>query len=75
MGTVYPLSSHVNCPVSLSLARKLIFTHTHRDATEKIQTVKIPLNKALDMVSKNKIADAPTFLLILKTYYHLKNKR
>jgi len=51
------------------LARGLSFGETDFDEDEFIEIVKIPLEKAVDMVMNGEIRDAKTQAAVLKTYF------
>ncbi len=59
-------TSIVRCPVRLFLAKQLTFTQSHQEGTETIETVRIPLNEAVQMVMDSVITHAPSCVLILK---------
>jgi 8-oxo-dGTP pyrophosphatase MutT (NUDIX family) len=59
-------TSIVNCPVYMYLARKLTFRETHREATEKLEIMKVPYPEALRMVNESLITHSPSCVLILK---------
>lgn len=59
-------TSIIDCPVHLFLAKQLTFTTTNREGTETIETVKVPLDVAVQMVMDSVITHAPSCVLILK---------
>lgn len=59
-------TSIIQCPVHLFIARHLQFTDNHPDDTEDIKKIKIPLQKAVQMVLQNEIIHGPSCVLILK---------
>ena len=59
-------TSIVNCPVHLFLAKNLTFSESEQEATETIETLKVPLATAIQMVMESAITHAPSCVLILK---------
>ncbi len=59
-------TSIVHCPVYLFLTKQLTFTQAHQEGTETIETLRMPLDRAVQMVMDNKITHAPSCVLILK---------
>ena len=72
LGVVNPFTSVVNSPANLFLARRLSFTATEREGTEIIQTIKVKLHEAVQMVMDSRITHGPSCVLILKVNHHLK---
>jgi ADP-ribose diphosphatase len=70
LGTVDPITSMVHAPVRLFLARGLSFGPPHREGTEKIRAVKMPLAEAVQAVLDGRITHAPSCLLILRASLH-----
>jgi len=66
-------TSIVYCPVHLFLARQLTFRESHREGTETIETVRISLDAAVQMVMDSKITHAPSCVLILKAHKVIAN--
>lgn len=66
-------TSIVHCPVHLFLARQLTFREAHQESTETIETVRISLDAAVQMVMDSKITHAPSCVLILKAHNVLAN--
>jgi 8-oxo-dGTP pyrophosphatase MutT (NUDIX family) len=59
-------TSIVHCPVYLFLTKQLTFTQAHQEGTETIETLRMPLDRAVQMVMDNEITHAPSCVLILK---------
>jgi 8-oxo-dGTP pyrophosphatase MutT (NUDIX family) len=59
-------TSIVNCPMHLFLAKQLTFREANPEGTETIETVRIPLDAAVQMVMDSQITHAPSCVLILK---------
>jgi len=59
-------TSIINCPVHLFLAKHLNFIETDQEGTETIETVKVSLNAAIQMVMESAITHSPSCVLILK---------
>ena len=71
LGVVDPFTSMINSPANLFLARSLSATATEREGTEIIQTIKVKLHEAVQMVMESKITHGPSCALILKVNNHL----
>ena len=74
LGVVDPFTSVINSPANLFLARKLSFTRTEREGTEIIETIKVKLQEAVQMVMDSRITHGPSCVLILKVNNYLKQK-
>lgn len=72
LGHAEPITSMINSPQYMFLARKLTKTETNHDSTEVIKTIKMPLSEAVEKVMKGEIIDAIACILILKTKEYLK---
>jgi energy-coupling factor transporter transmembrane protein EcfT len=48
--------------------KQLTFTEADQEGTETIETLRIPLDEAVQMVMDNKITHAPSCVLILKAH-------
>jgi 8-oxo-dGTP pyrophosphatase MutT (NUDIX family) len=66
LGIVNPLTTLVNVPNHMFLARQFKENKGHRDPTEPLEVVKVPLAKLIDMVMCCVITHAPSCVLILK---------
>ncbi|MBA3440121.1 MAG: NUDIX hydrolase [Pyrinomonadaceae bacterium] len=71
LGVVDPFTSIVNSPANLFLARRLNFTATERESTEIIETIKVKLLEAVQMVMDSRITHGPSCVLILKINHYL----
>ncbi len=74
LGRVDPFTSVIHSPASLFLARKLKFTKTKQEGTEKIRAKKILLQDAVRMVLESKITHGPSCVLILKAQEYLRSQ-
>jgi len=72
LGNVNPFTNVVKSPAQIFLARGLHFLDKNPDATEKISTVKIEFEEAIQMVMDSRITHGPSCVLILKTARYLK---
>jgi 8-oxo-dGTP pyrophosphatase MutT (NUDIX family) len=59
-------TSIIKGPVYLYLAKNLAIQSADQDSTEDIQTLKVSMQKAIDMVMKGEITHGPSCILILK---------
>ncbi len=66
LGVVDLDTSIVRCPVHMFLAKQLTFTQTNQEGTETIETLHLPLDRAVQMVLDSAITHAPSCVLILK---------
>jgi 8-oxo-dGTP pyrophosphatase MutT (NUDIX family) len=72
LGITEPLTTFLNCPQKLFLARKLSFSKSNPEESEDIKLVKIKFEEAVQMVMESKILHAPSCVLILKAEKYLK---
>jgi len=72
LGTVNPFTTVIKSPATLYLAKSIRFSEAAPEDTEKIQTIKIKLNDALQMVMQSEITHGPSCVLILKTAEYLR---
>lgn len=72
LGVINPFTTVVKSPAAMYLARKLNFSKSNQEGTEKINTVKIKFTEAVKMVMKSKITHGPSCVLILKSANFLK---
>ncbi|MCC8042216.1 MAG: NUDIX hydrolase [Oscillospiraceae bacterium] len=68
LGVCYPSVAYLTEKIHIYLARGLHFGETHYDEDEHMDIVRIPLEKAYEMVLNNEIPDAKTQIAIMKTY-------
>jgi len=66
LGLVDAVTSQVFSPSRVYLARGLKFGETDRDAAERLQTVRVPLAEAVEMVMDGRITQATTAVLVMK---------
>jgi ADP-ribose pyrophosphatase len=71
LGFVDPFTTVVVSPNHMYLARDLSFSTASPEATEKIDVIKIPFKKAVELVISGIITHSATSTLILKTKYFL----
>jgi NUDIX domain. len=74
LGTIDIDTSIVNCPAGQFLARGLKFTKPSREGTEEMQTIKVSLHAAVEMVLDGRITHGPSCILILKASEYLRGK-
>lgn len=72
LGTVNPFTTVIKSPSTIYLARKLHFSEANWEGTEKIETVKIKFEAALEMVMQSEITHGPSCVLILKAAEYLR---
>lgn len=66
LGELYPSPGYVGEIIYMYMAENLTFGDTDPDEDEFVETVKIPFDKALEMVMNGEIKDAKTQAAILK---------
>lgn len=66
LGKIQTDTSITNSTSHLFLARNLTFRKPEREATEDIETVKMPLAEAIEKVKVGEITNGPTCVLILR---------
>ena len=71
LGKIDPFTNQVNSPAYLYMARGLFAGTMNWESTEKIETVKIPLRKAICLAETSKITHAQSVVLLLKAKYFL----
>ena len=67
MGKLYPTVAYDTEVIYMYLAEGLSFSSQHLDADEFVDVVKIPFERAVEMVMNDEIPDSKTQLAILKT--------
>lgn len=72
LGKVHPFTSTVNSPVYMYIAKNVQLTKQQLESTELIERVKVSFDEAFTMALKGDIVHAPSALLLLKAYFHLK---
>ena len=68
LGKLYPSPGYCGEIISMFLAEDLSFENQNLDEDEFLDVVRIPLDKAVEMVMENKIPDSKTQTAILKAY-------
>jgi len=71
LGELYPTPAYCTEIIHMYLARELIAGESCLDEDEFLDVVKLPFNKAVDMIRENQIPDAKTQLAVLKTKFFL----
>ena len=72
IGIVNPLTTMVQTKATQFLAQDLSFEGRDPDGTEAIKRVKMPLEKAVNMVMRSEITHGPSCVAILRTYLYLR---
>ncbi len=71
LGVVAPITSNIDSPVRLFLARGLTFGEPDREGTETMRRRAMPLGEALRSALASEITHAPSCVLILKAAWLL----
>ena len=74
LGELYPSPGYVGEIIYMYMAENLAFGDTDPDEDEFVETVKIPFDKALEMVMNGEIKDSKTQVMILKAEKYLNSK-
>lgn len=72
LGEVFPTPAYVTEVIYMYMARGLEFSKQNLDSDEFLDVVKLPVEKAFEMVMNGEIADSKTQIGVLKAYYLLK---
>jgi ADP-ribose pyrophosphatase len=75
LGEVYPTPAYLDEIIHLYLARDLEFLEQNLDDDEFLEVVKMPFEKAVEMVMNNEIKDSKSQVAILKTAFILQNQK
>lgn len=67
IGVMYPTTGYVTEKIHMYYAKGLTFTQQKLDDDEFLDIVKIPFDKAIEMIMSNEIPDAKSQIAILKT--------
>ncbi len=67
LGVMYPSTGYTDEKIHMYLATGLTYDKQNPDEDEFLDVVKIPLEKAVEMIMNNEIFDAKTQIAILKT--------
>lgn len=71
LGKLYPTPGYCGEILYMYAATKLTFGDTNPDEDEFLEVLRIPLDKAVDMIMNNELKDAKTQAAILKLKYLL----
>ena len=72
MGQIYPIPAYTTEIIHMYIARGLCFSNQQLDCDEFLDVVRIPFEKAVDMVLNNEITDAKTQIAVMKAWIMLK---
>lgn len=72
MGVLYPTTGYLTEKIYMYLAQGLTFEKQKLDEDEFLDVVKIPFDKAVEMIMNNEICDAKTQIAVLKAARILK---
>lgn len=75
MGELYTTPALIDEVIYMYIATDLSQGEQHLDEDEFVNTLKMPLSKAVEMVMNGEIRDSKTQILILKADKYLKNMR
>lgn len=75
LGRVDPITSLVDAPSYLFLARNLTFTESEQEGTETIRRVKLKFDEALHMALDDRITQGSTCILLFRADHHLKTRQ
>ena len=75
LGSVDPMTSLIDSPSHLFLARGLKFKEKEQDSGENIRTVRVKLDEAVRMVMRSEITHGSSCVLILRANNHLQSRR
>lgn len=68
-------TSIINSQANLYICRGLSFSEPHRESTEQMQTLKMPLEEAVQKVMNSEITHGQSCVLILKAYVWMKDAK
>jgi ADP-ribose pyrophosphatase len=74
LGRVDPITSIIDSPSTLFLARGLTIREKKNEGSERIETVKVSLDEAVRMVIESEITHGTSGVLILRANAHLKQR-
>lgn len=72
LGVMYPSTGYLTEKIHMYLARGLSYKSQHLDEDEFIDIIKIPFDKAVEMIMAGELPDAKTQIAVLKTARLLK---
>ena len=73
LGKIYPTPAYITENIYMYLAKGLTYKGQHLDSDEFLDVVKVPMDKAMEMVMNGEIKDSKTQIGVLKAYYLQKN--
>ncbi len=68
IGEIYPIPAYTTEIIHMYTARGLSFSKQQLDSDEFLDVVKIPFEKAVEMVINNEITDAKTQIAVMKAW-------
>jgi len=71
LGQVDPLTSIIDSPSTLFLARNLTFREKKQEGSERIEVVKLSMDDAMSMVIDSRITHGTSCVLILRANAHM----
>ncbi len=72
LGYIFPTPAYLTEKIHVYLATELTFSQQNLDKDEFLDVIKIPFDKAIEMIMSNEIKDAKTQVAIMKAYFYLK---
>ena len=75
LGIINPFTSVVRSPATMYLAKKLHFSTTNPEGTEKINIIKVTFDDAVKMVVDSRITHGQSCVLILKADEYLRKQK
>ena len=75
LGEIYPIPAYTTEIIHMYLARGLSFGNQNLDEDEFLDVVKIPFEKALEMVMSGEIKDSKTMIIIMKVWLILSGNK
>jgi len=73
LGEIYPIPAYTTEIIHMYLARGLSFSKQNLDEDEFLDVVKIPFDKALEMVMSGELKDSKTMIIIMKAWIMMQN--
>ena len=75
MREVYPAIGYSNERTIIFLAKDLVKTQRHLDATEDIKVIKLPLEEVKEMLDKNEIITSSETVALMHYFNYIENKK
>lgn len=75
LGEIYPIPAYTTEIIHMYLARGLSFSDQNLDEDEFLDVVKIPFEKALEMVMNGELKDSKTMIIIMKAWLMMQNEK